>query len=71
MIREFELSVPTSTPDLQGGEEGLEVELTTNGELFNQSYLLNEVFIIIPQISSWEEVFQVGEHLEVLGGWCA
>jgi hypothetical protein len=56
-----------SLPDLQGREKELKAELISKGQWFNQSYLQNEVFIKVRGLES----FQITEHVEALGRWCA
>ena len=52
------------------GKNGLEVELITNS-----NDLINRVYVMKPQQKNpnprGSENFQVGEHIEVLGGWCS
>lgn len=49
-----------------GRGEGLEVELVTNGQWFNRSWSC-----LCKNLKGWgSESFQVGEHMELLGGWC-
>lgn len=63
--------VGTFGPTIQppGRVEGLEVESVTKGQGFSQSCLRRGTSMKIQEDGA--QSFRVGEHVEVLGGWCA